>query len=211
MNTQIRIAHSSRVPAVQGNVVRYIEERSSEAGHRGFLLRCESADRIRPLTYAPMVRGSERPIPMDPGGKKLGLPKPGTAASLDMCSLLQGRLWDLYCRSACLQKLDYEAPKKTEKCPLVWESQCAQFITKLYETGIVESVCERPKTINVLFGVPEDDGRNQDLILDARRANCHFIEMEYSEHSHSMLSIQIENYEEEEVHMGKLNIDNVYH
>lgn len=58
----------------------------------------ESVERIALGIYAPMARMTERPIPLDPTGKKTGLPEPGTAATVNIVEILPGSLRELYGR-----------------------------------------------------------------------------------------------------------------
>lgn len=64
------------------------------------------------------------------------------------------------------------------------ERELAQLKEQLYERVIVELIREILKEISKLFGVLKDGGEKQILILDTRRANCHFIELEHLELSH---------------------------
>lgn len=74
VNGKIESARRRSVLAVQENVVGYLEELCRESWRRDFLKCCKSADRIGLETDAPMVRGSEEPIPFDASGRKIVLP-----------------------------------------------------------------------------------------------------------------------------------------
>lgn len=73
----------------------------------------------------------------------------------------------------------------------------------------MELAGEKPKDNSRLFGVPKDVVEKQQPNLDARWANCHFIEPEYPELFHHRLLMQLENLEHEELFVGKLEIDNL--
>lgn len=66
-----------------------------------------------------------------------------------------------------------------------------------------------PKEMNGLFAVPKD-GDKQCLILDARRANLHFIDPPASEMPHPGLFTQLQA-EGKDIYTGKLDVENFYH
>lgn len=115
VNNKIALSEKSEVPGVQDKVIGYLKERRGEAWHRGLLKCFESAECIGLWTYAPMVRTIERPISLDPSGKKIGLTESGTAVSVKGLKLLSSGLRELYCGTACLREPDQEALNKPEK------------------------------------------------------------------------------------------------
>ena len=75
----------------------------------------------------------------------------------------------------------------------------------------MELVKERPKEINGLFGVHKDNGTKQRLILDARRANLHFVTPGDPNLPHAGTITQLHNKDKKELVVGKIDIDNFYH
>lgn len=103
-----------------------------------------------------MVWATEVPIPLHPTGKKIGLPEPRTAASVEMLKLLSGGIRELYSRKSCLEEPDQEELNKTRKYILVKEGEYAQLIQKLCDTGIVELFLDKPEKINGILDVVLD-------------------------------------------------------
>lgn len=62
----------------------------------------------------------------------------------------------------------------TSKCVMVKKGASFQLIANLKKFGIVESVPENPNEIMGIFGVHKGEIKQQ-LLLDARQANSHFI------------------------------------
>lgn len=87
----------------------------------GFLKFCEFAERIEFPTYAFIVATTDRPIPLDPIGKKIGLPEPGIVASLVMLEIFPGRLRKFYSGKVCLREQGQKALNETKHCLLVRE------------------------------------------------------------------------------------------
>lgn len=92
-----------------------------------------------------MVRATERSVPLDQTDKKIGLPEPAVAGSLDIRKLLPGRFRDLFKGIVCVKVPDQKALRKARKSLLVKEGQYMQLIQKLYDTGIVEIFREKPE------------------------------------------------------------------
>lgn len=127
-NSKIVSSERIRVLAVQVRVVGYPKERSRKLWHGAFLKPRESAEWIRLGTYAPIVTTTDRPIPLDPKVKKVGLPESETAESMDMLELLLGRLQELYGGKAFPRESDQKDFNMARKYVLVRETQYAQLI-----------------------------------------------------------------------------------
>lgn len=122
---------------------------------------CESAEQIGCRTYAPTLKKTEGPIPLDANSKRIGIRNAVTTENVDILELPPCRLRELYSSKACLKKPRQETQRKTRKCLLVREGEYAQLGQKLYDTEIVEVVQEEPKKIIGLFGVPKDGGEKK--------------------------------------------------
>lgn len=83
-----------------------------------------------------MVRITKRLILFDRTGKKVWLPQPGTAAGLDMLTLLPSRLQELYSGRVSLKVTGQEAPSKTGKCLFGKEGEYARAIQRLDDTEL---------------------------------------------------------------------------
>lgn len=104
----------SMVPAVQYRKIGCLEDCSREAWCQGYLKYYVYVDSIGLETYGPMVITTERPVLLDPTGKNVGLPEPGTAESVDILKLLWGRLGKDHTGKARQRKPQREALNKTE-------------------------------------------------------------------------------------------------
>lgn len=93
---------------------------------------------------------------------------------------------------------------------MVKDSKYAQLAKMLLERKVIELVDSKPIEINGLFSV-EKDQTKQRLILDTRRENHHFAEPEDPQMSHSGLFTHLQLGRNEEIHDGKLYLDNYYH
>lgn len=63
---------------------------------------CESTELIRLKTYAPVVKNTERPVPLNPTGKRVGLSEPGDAGSANILEMLPDMPGKLYKGKVCL-------------------------------------------------------------------------------------------------------------
>lgn len=83
------------VSIVQERVIGYVERRSKLACHRGYVSRetttCTMVD-----TYALQVDLDKEPIPLDPSGKKIGLPERVKAAPVPILDVLSVHMQEYY-------------------------------------------------------------------------------------------------------------------
>ena len=166
----------TRSPAVQENVLSFIRDRCRAAWRRGLLSPRESMAWPRLGGYAPLVRDSSRPQQLDVFSKdKISLPPAGLAAGVPILDVLPPRLRSVYRGTASVVTPNQAALRQVKPCLMVQKGHYAPLIQKLLSCGLVELTREKPKEINGMFAVPKDKGAKQRLILDARRANMHFI------------------------------------
>lgn len=204
---------SSKTPrshTAQESVLGYLKERSLEAWRRGLFEPCESAEGLDLGAYAPEV-GIKEPLMLDPRGDIVSLPKKGLAASVDMVSKLPLPLRDLYSGPALLREPSADELLSTKRCLMVKDGEYPELINKLVEVGCVRLGKDRPIEINGLFGVEKDGGASQRLILDARRANLHFILPEDPNLPHPGVVTQLQKDSNEPLVAAKVDVDNFYH
>ena len=201
---------TTRSHAAQEQVLEYLERRSLEAWRRGFLGPRESADKLELEAYATRV-GSQEPLLLDPKGDLISLPKRGLAASVDMLGELSPEDRELYSGDSILRQPNPEELASTPKCLMVKKGEYFKLVAKLVGVGVMELVKQKPKEINGLFGVSKDNGTKQRLILDARRANLHFVTPGDPKLPHPGLITQLHNHDKKELVVGKIDIDNFYH
>lgn len=98
---------------------------------------------------------------------------------------------------------------RTSKCLMMNRGSLVKLIATLLKMGIVDLV-EQQKEINCLLGVSKE-GDKQGLDLDARRSNLHITVSESPELPHLGYAEQMTLNEQDELWIGKVDIDNFYH
>lgn len=114
VNCEIALSERNRVPTVKKRMTGYSKNCRRLSWRRVSPKPCQSSERMEPGTYAPVVRPTDKPISLNPTGKKTGLSELGTTASVDMSKLLPGRFRELYNRTARLEHPGQEELSKTE-------------------------------------------------------------------------------------------------
>lgn len=131
--------------------------------------------------------------------------------SENICKKLWSRLRELYGEKAFLHERDQDSLRKTNKCFFWKESQYANLLQRLEDTGTVKRFSKRLTEISVLFWVSKERMNKPAPHPRARRADCHFIDPEYLYLLHLGLFMQHENPRKKDIYVVELNAENFYH
>ena len=183
--------------------------RCEEVCRRGLF---DSPESAAPLMdsggYLTMSVGDALPLEIN----KISLPEHGIAGSVPITHLLppQDRTFYSDPDAGLVVRISSQVRDSVGRVVMVKKGEYPALIELLTKNGIVELQRERPLEINGVFGTVKPDDK-QRLIIDARRANMHFIAPGDPELPHPGLLAQLEAKQNEPLWSAKIDVDNFYH
>lgn len=202
----------SEEPAVSSLARTYLYQRCQVACRRGLLEVPAAAESYGGVNDGYIPRAGLLPTVLNLDINLLSLPGEGIAGSVQLEDVLNPEKVAQYCRpsSHLILKPNKTELLNTSRVIMVKNGGYEDLIHGLMARGILDLQNSLPIEINGMFAVPKD-GDKQRLIIDARRANLHFVAPAAVELPNPGILTQLKFPGSAPLSFCKLDVDNFYH